>query len=214
MIIFDKNNKAYPLFTMLAGLLAYLASVFIVYKNFFKLDENLSHRIYMRLAGLIINFLRNIIPGESTGWYGLFAAIILIAGAGGALFKGLRVKVKNSIWKIALTSVVGSQLVSFSVYLVIYVLGDKVYSEESLIPNFLFFLIGAAVHGVFIGFAIYSIKSAGFFALVCGLTGVLIGIFLMVTYGMRAFDYRAIAASFGATSRLSIKLYEMIKLKE
>lgn len=169
------------------------------------------------LIGLIAFLVSGIIVGlllsKSNPMFGM-----LLVGAIGGLLMGLMLRMFNKLYKIVILSTVGT----FIGIIIGFALGEVIASlspflEESEIPNIILFIIMNAIYGAILAPLFHGRKSIWFFALVCGIVSIPIGLLLIITNGIvwggLDLNFLVIVTSLGTTSGLSIGLYSLLKLK-
>ena len=205
MFKLDANNKTYPLFTMLIGLVAYLVSGIIV--------------------GLLLTILNFDVSGSFFDSFSIPSydfIIIFIGAAIGGILLLLMFKIFkfNKLIKIVILSILGtlSILVIFIVEIILMYAGIFFVFHISFLVSFLIcFMIANAIYGAFIAPVFHGGESIGLFALVCGITSIPFGMLAWETSGIVLIGINlatlVLVTSLGATTGLSIGLYSLLESK-
>ncbi len=187
-------NKAYPLLTMLIGMISFLISGIIV--------SLISREILMLILTIPIGSLLMLFGLRKLDKSKLLAIVIrsVLGGFGGVL-AGFMV----------------GELLAGIIGFVIPSLRDLEQVKAQLIPNIVVLIVADAIYGALLGDLFYGRKSIEYFAIVCGIASIPIGILLSMPINIPwiSFDMNLlfIVTSFGTTTGLSFGLYSLLKLE-
>jgi len=191
------TSKAYPLLTMLIGLISF------------------------SICGVILGFLSLITNEGLILILGLPIGSLLMLFILGKLSKDkiLSVIIRSELGGIAglLAGFIIGELISVVIGFIFPSLKDLSQIKAQIIPNIVVLIIADAIFGAFLGSLFYGRKSISFFALACGIASIPFGILISLPIDIHwiSFDQNLFffLVSYGTTTSLSIGLYNLFKLR-
>lgn len=133
--------------------------------------------IVVMLLGIITFLIGALIGNVVILYMDQYLIALPLAGVIGGILLGLILRLKNKIWKMGLSGLLGLPLGLAASFMIVEGIGSLIPSigksmENTIIPDIIVLIIMGIVLGFIAGIILYGLKASGLFVVVCGLGGI------------------------------------------